>query len=107
MNKWIPISEKTPEKEGWYQCTVSITMTNNYVMDLYFKDGLWLDNRRIDMYNIYEIHGYGHSNKKHIMAKYEFDEFDFTKNVIAWAPLPEPFKVNAEQDILDEPYRKL
>ena len=91
MNKWLSVSIKTPIYDGWYQTTVIINETQKLVMDLYYKNGKWLDNRRINMYDTYEIHGYGKTGIFHEMNRDEFDEFDWTNAVIAWMPLPEPY----------------
>lgn len=86
---WIPVNERKPIDNGWYQCTVK---DYHKVIDLYFKDGKWLDNRRINMFEVYRIYGYGHSNQEHLLNYDEFDDFNWTDNVVAWMPLPEPYK---------------
>lgn len=93
--RWVPISKRLPEKNGWYQCTV-ILDNLSLTMDLYYRNGKWLDNRRIDMFNLYDIYGYGNgygnTNERHKLSYQEFSEFDWTENVIAWMPLPQPYK---------------
>lgn len=89
--RWIPVSERSPEDNGWYQCTV-ILDNLSLTMDLFYKNGKWLDNRRISMYNIYDIYGYGNTTEKHKLSYQELiSEFDWTKNVIAWMLLPKPY----------------
>lgn len=89
MNSWISVNERKPFVNGWYQCTVK---DYHKVIDLYFKDGKWLDNRRISMFEMYKIYGYGHSNEEHRMNYDEFDDFNWTDYVVAWMPLPLPYK---------------
>lgn len=89
--RWIPVTKRSPEKNDWYQCTV-ILDNLSLTMDLYYRNGKWLDNRRIDMFNLYDIYGYGNTNERHKLSYQEFSEFDWTENVIAWMPLPQPYK---------------
>jgi len=93
--KWIPVSER-PKENGWYQCSVDTPGGPEYVMDLYYKDGKWLDNRRIDMFNTYSIFGYGTICEYHKLSFDEFDDFDWTRYVKAWMPLPAPYKAESE-----------
>lgn len=93
---WIPVSERLPEENGWYQCTV-ISDNLSMTMDLYYKSGKWLDNRRIDMYNVYDVYGYGKTTEKHKLSYQEFPEFDWTKNVVAWKLLSEPYNVGSDE----------
>ncbi len=91
-NKWIPVSERLPKENGWYQCTV---IPNNVPMtlELFFKNGKWLDNRRINMFDLYDIYGYGNTKEKHKLSYQDLiSEFEWTENVIAWMPLPEPYR---------------
>lgn len=92
MKSWIPVNERKPIDNGWYQCTTKTPENYRMVIDLYFKNGKWLDNRRIDMFEVYRIYGYGHSDQEHLLKYDEFDNFNWTDYVIAWMPLPEPYK---------------
>lgn len=89
--RWVPISERTPEENGWYECTV-VSNDLPRTMELFYKNGKWLDNRRIDMFNLYDIYGYGNTNEKHKLSYQEISEFEWTENVIAWQPLSNPYK---------------
>jgi len=92
--RWISVSEELPKKNEWYSCTVDLSNFQLVTMDLYFKNGKWLDNRRIDMFNCYEIYGYGFgkSIERHKLDYSELlEDFDWTERVVAWMPLPEPF----------------
>lgn len=96
--KWIPVSERLPEYNGWYQCTANLDDLL-LTVDLYYKNGKWLDNRRINMFDTYEIYGYGNSTEKHKLSYEELiSEFDWTANVIAWMPLPEPYEPQERSD---------
>lgn len=89
---WIPVSERLPRENGWYQCTVVLNDLPR-TMELFYKNGKWLDNRRINMFDTYDIHGYGNTKEKHKLSYQELiSEFEWTENVIAWMPLPEPYK---------------
>lgn len=88
---WISVNERSPKENGWYQCSVDVLCDSECVMDLFYKDGRWLDNRRICMFDTYSIFGYGSTCEYHKLGFHEFDDFDWTKNVKAWMPLPEPY----------------
>lgn len=94
--RWIPVSE-LPKENGWYQCAVILNDLPQ-TMELFYKNGKWLDNRRISMFNTYDIYGYGNTKEKHKLSYQELiSEFDWTENVIAWQPLPEPYKAESEE----------
>lgn len=94
--KWIPVSERLPKENGWYQCTLMLDDLP-LTMELFYKNGKWLDNRRINMFNTYDIYGYGNTKEKHKLSYQELiSEFNWTENVIAWMPLPEPYKAESE-----------
>jgi len=98
QTEWIPVSDmdSLPKDDGWYQCTVLLDDLS-VTMDLYYKRGKWLDNRRIDMFNTYDIYGYGNTTEQHKLSYQELiSEFDWTKNVVAWKPLSHPYKVESE-----------
>lgn len=90
QNTWIPCSKKTPEYNGWYECTV---ISDNLLrtIDLFYKDGKWLDNRKINMFDVYDIYGYGNSTEKHKLSYEELISVDWTEDVIAWMPRPEAY----------------
>ena len=96
--EWIPCSEDLPTDNGWYQCTVALDGGLSLTMDLYYKNGKWLDNRRINMFDTYDIYGYGNTTKNHKLSYQELiSEFDWTANVTAWMPLPIPYKSESEE----------
>lgn len=78
--QWIPCSERFPEEKGWYHCTCKdneVWNPNGIVCDLYWYPSLeeFVDNRRYEMNGLKEI-----------------EKFFWTKYVVAWIPLPEPYK---------------
>ena len=76
---WIPVEERLPEEEGWYQCTCSDKeiWNDDIVRDLHYYPGIkeFIDNIR------YETNGLKNIEK-----------YFWTKYVTAWQPLPEPYK---------------
>ncbi len=85
-NKWIPVSERSPEKNDWYSCSTKYGI----VLDLRFEDGKWIDYRRVSVFNEYIVLGYGFQGKKHEIELQEAKEIcDWTDSVLAWKPLPE------------------
>lgn len=71
-NKWIPVSERLPGANGVYSITRKINDGENiyYIPDSAYWDGTstWHDDTKVN-----------HSRP-------------YLKNVIAWQPLPEPYK---------------
>jgi len=68
--RWIPVSERLPEKEGRYLTTILNEYDNElrYIMTCdYFSNGCWCP-----------------------------DDECASDNVIAWMPLPEPYKAESE-----------
>lgn len=91
QTEWIPVSERLPKENGWYQCTVTENDVS-WTMDLFYKNGKWLDNRRIDMFNTYDMYGYGNTIEKHKLSYQELiSEFEWNQVVIAWMPLSKPY----------------
>ena len=98
---WRRFDKHKPPHDGWYQCTVAFPSNSidgkedvqSYVMDLYWYEehNKWMDNRRQDIFSTYEVYGYGNGNKKKRL--YSNNLCDRTSGVIAWRPLPKPFKI--------------
>ena len=85
--KWILIKDELPKKNGWFFCTVSEDI-GGYARELYFKNGCFLDNIRIEMFELYNI-----SSK--LTGEQIIDDgssTDWTDMVVAWMALPEPYK---------------
>lgn len=89
MSKWIPVSEKLPEKRGDYLVTQKATFTDYVYISV---TGY--------AHNLYDVDEYDFTDKKR-PGWYEYDsewgyrEFD---NVIAWMPLPESYKAESEDN---------
>ena len=86
--KWIPVSERLPEKNGPYLVTQKATFTD-YVYISAIGYAL----------NLYDVDKYDFADKKH-SGWYEYDpEWGYREldNVIAWMPLPEPYKAESEE----------
>ena len=84
--EWIKIEDNLPTEDGWYLCTTN----DDRVVRLYFytKTRKWIENIKKHMFDIYDI--FGHSSGRRILPKDE--DCDWTDKVIAWMPLPEPYK---------------
>lgn len=89
FNRWRKFPREKPTKKGWYQCTVD-AITIRYVMDLYWTGSKWLDNRRIEIFHLYDVYAYGDFGKnKKIDWMYE-NSCDRTDDVVYWKKLPKP-----------------
>ena len=76
--QWIPCSERLPDKEGEYLVTFSDEWKRNLVRVLWYGTPFDLDDRT--MWTFYCEHEYG------------FEAFKAEKPIVAWMPLPEPYK---------------
>lgn len=76
--QWIPCSERLPDKEGEYLVTFSDEWNRNLVRALWYGTPFDLDDRT--MWTFYCEHEYG------------FEAFKAEKPIVAWMPLPEPYK---------------
>ena len=72
VGEWIPCSERLPEAEGEYLCS------------LYYA---------IPPYNLFHPEN---DIYIHTISIQKFDGTSFKSSVIAWMPLPEPYKENEE-----------
>lgn len=81
--KWIPVSEKLPEEGGNYLTTILLSNNYPHVSIRSFTN------------NLYEVDDYAFYDRKGISGWFEYDsEYGFfeDENVIAWMPLPKPYK---------------
>lgn len=69
--KWIPCSERLPEEDGQYLITVKYKHVNDSYEDIYAEHGEWYDGR-------WDMFCFGHCGE--------------VEDIIAWMPLPEPYK---------------
>ena len=83
VNKWIPVSERLPETDGQYLCQVGYIRTVCFEV-LRFSNDLY----SVDEYDFEKCKG------KNACGFYEYDSEwgHFAVDVVAWMPLPEPYK---------------
>lgn len=86
-DKWVPCSEKPPAKPGWYLCTVAMEI-GGWANTFYFSNGKWWDNVRRHMFELYEVR----SRLTGELITPEQEQFDWTDYIVAWQPIPEPYK---------------
>lgn len=83
-NRWIQCSERLPVEDGEYLCQWKFN--GQYVMDiLCFSNDLF----EVDEFDFYEYKGM--KKKAFYGCDSEFGYFEHN-NIIAWMPLPEPYK---------------
>ena len=68
---WIPCSERLPEENGQYLITIKYKHVNDSYEDVYAEHGEWLDGK-------WDMFCFGHCGE--------------VEDIIAWMPLPEPYK---------------
>lgn len=69
--QWIPCSERLPEEDGQYLIMVKYKHVNDSYEDVYAEHGEWFDGR-------WDMFCFGHCGE--------------VEDIIAWMPLPEPWK---------------
>ena len=87
FNRWKPYPKYKPLKRGWYICSIRYGEEPGqaYVMDLFWdeKEEKWKDNRRLDVYNTYEVYGY--NDETHLIDKRMYkDNLCYRNDVIAF-----------------------
>lgn len=99
--RWNEFPKKKPKKNGWYQCTIDSVVDEeknqyqSYVMDLYYdvKNNKWIDNRRQDIFNIYEVYGHCKGpNGTTALERIYGDDYCIRDDVIAWKLLSKPYE---------------
>lgn len=89
-----------PKKDGWYLCTICFDTGfghyQSYVMDLYWYSNRqkFIDNRVQNVFNTYDVMGWGNSITDSPVKKrlYHDSNCDKTEKVVAWRKLPKPYK---------------
>ena len=84
QTRWIPVSERLPEKHGEYLVTVS-----SFCGEIVFKCSFAMDLHKVDKYNFAE-HKYGFYGIDSEWESYGIND------VIAWMPSPESYKAESE-----------
>lgn len=75
LPRWIPVTERLPEKEGWYHVAILDNTTKRISVEL-------------DMYAVETA-----NNFQHEIGFCKDGRWDGREKVIAWMPLPEPPEV--------------
>lgn len=78
QTRWIPVSERLPEERNHYLITIEIDGMNGCKP-------------------YYEIQTSWYSGKEFVV-EYKDDGLVAKKSVIAWMPLPEPYKAESESE---------
>jgi len=91
QTKWISVSERLPDKYGWYICSLKDGRVNFLYWDN--QRAIWVDNVRKNMFELYTIRS--KLTNKEISMEQEAVYWDGW--VIAWMPLPEPYKTESEE----------
>lgn len=73
--EWIPCSERLPEEDGQYLITVKYKHVDGYD-DIYAEHGEWYDGK-------WDMFFFGHCGE--------------AEGIIAWMPLPEPYKGDKDE----------
>lgn len=85
QTRWIPASEEGPERDGRYL----VTFKNHFIYMAFYA------------FDLYEADSYAFENKRGISGWYGYDEeygYYEHDDVIAWMPLPQPYKGESEDD---------
>ena len=95
FNRWKPYPKYKPSKRGWYICSIRYGKEPRqaYVMDWFWdeKTEKWKDNRRLDVYNTYEVYGYNDETRLIDKRMYK-DDVCYRNDVIAFKKLPKIYK---------------
>ena len=95
FNRWKPYPKYKPSKRDWYICSIRYGEEPGqaYVMDLFWdeKEEKWKDNRRLDVYNTYEVYGY--NDETHLIDKRMYkDNLCYRNDVIAFKKIPRIYR---------------
>lgn len=90
MSEWIPVSERLPDLNGRYLVTLEFTDRRIVQIVRFAKDM-----KKVDRY--YKT---GSGWHKYVSAYGEIR----INNVIAWMPLPQPYKAESEKDVCKDCY---
>lgn len=84
-HRWIPCSERLPEEEGEYLCWIWRfgRKSGRFLICKFTKDAYSFDKNDFDYYE---------GEKKALFYKYDSEYGFYEIDVVAWMPLPEPYK---------------
>ena len=105
-NNWHKFPDETPTESGWYQCTIAFEINENairsYVMDLWWDNEYkkFKDNRRLNVYETYEVYGYSSSSNCGKERKHMDRLCDRTSSVVAWQPLASIYKLSKYEEAM-------
>lgn len=97
FNRWKPYPKYKPKEKGWYLCSIRYGEEEGeaYVMDLWWDDKreVWKDNRRLNVYQTYEVYGWGNSIiDTPVKQRIWHDNLCERNDVIAFKRLPKIYK---------------
>ena len=97
FNRWKPYPKYKPEKRGWYICSIRYGKDPDqaYVMDLFWEDRreVWRDNRRINVFQEYDVYGYGMDIRgNNVKKQLYYDNLCEREDVIAFKKMPKIYK---------------
>jgi len=97
FNRWKPYPKHKPKKRGWYICSIRYGEEPGqaYVMDLFWDEvrEVWKDNRRSNVFQEYEVYGYGvNIIEQPIKKQIWHDKLCERDDVIAFKKLPKIYR---------------
>lgn len=104
QNNWHKFPDEIPPEDGWYQCTIAFEINENeiqsYTMDLWWDGEVrkFKDNRRLNVYETYEVYGYSSSSRCGKERMYMDRLCDRTSSVVAWQPMAPIYKLSKEEE---------
>lgn len=86
QEQWMPCDERMPNENGWYQCSCydpNFWSGDGIVRNLYWNSGFgeFIDNIRFEANDFKDR-----------------DRFYWTKYVVAWMPLPKPYRKECDNN---------
>lgn len=97
FNRWKPFPKNKPKKSGWYTCSMRFSERpeDAYTMDLFWdeKREVWKDNRRLNVFQCYEVYGWCNNILDQPVKKQLFYDYLCERNdVIAFKRCPKIYR---------------